>query len=359
MYGISGVKAVRNGRIVVPLPPTSIVLTVRNGVDAIGGTLSDFARLIWPHDHLQVVIVDAFSTDGTWELLQGWQAKMDFEVVLDQRAGGISAGRNRGFELATGEFVAVTDADMRVPPDWLERLMSGMAEGVGVVGGPNDGAGTDWLSRATNAIPMHGPSLGEVPVFGRSRYQRDFETTTDHFAAVTRNCLFRRAAFDAAGGFNESLMTAEDGELNLRILQAGYAIHYRREAGVVHQHRDSLAGFWRQQRNYARGQAQANRLHPEMRKPIHSMPATALLGLVVAAALASWWPPVAWLLAVGVVAAAVFTLGYAAKAARRHDDPRLLLGVPVLFVVWQLAWAIGYPEGLVRRQRLRGGAHAG
>lgn len=341
-------------------PLVSVVVTVRNAQRTLPATLETLRRLTWPADRLELVVVDAFSTDGTWETLQRLRDEAPgapFQVVLDQAAGGIGAGRNRAFALARGEFVAVTDADMRVPPDWIERLMAGMEEGIGVVGGPNDGVQDERVQRCTNAIPVHGPSLREVPVLGRSRYRADYATDTDVFAAVTRNCLFRRAAFDAAGGFDESLVTTEDGELNRRILDAGYRIRYCRDAGVVHTHRDTLGRFFRQMRNYARGQAQANQRHPSMRRVRHRLPGTALalwlLSLVAAAVEPAFWPLPLLLAGLALGAA----LGYTAKAAAVRRDAGLLLCLPVFFLAWQLAWAIGYAEGALGAGR--GGSHAG
>lgn len=325
----------------------SVVLTVRNGVRTLPALLEDLGRLTWPR--LEVVVVDAFSTDGTWDLLRAWRKEAPLPVVLEQHAGGVGAGRNRAVRLASGDLLAVTDADMRVPPDWIERLVAGLEEGVGVVGGPSEGGSTTYLARCTGALPVHGPSTGDVPMVGRNRFQDDFVTRTDIFAAVTCNCLYRRTAFEEAGGFDESLVATEDGELHHRILHAGHAIAYRRQAVVERLHRETLRGFARQMRHYAMGQAQANRRHPAMRRLRHRMPGLAALtwlgmGALAAAEPALWWLPTG---AAGL--ALVAALAYGAKAAAVRRRPSLLPGVAFLFLVWQAMWALGYLEGTLGR----------
>ncbi len=320
----------------------SIVVTVRNAAAHLPNLLDDFEALDSPP--CQVVIVDAFSTDGTWELLQDHAASSRHDFVLVQKVGGISAGRNEGFRHATADWVAVTDADMRVPKDWLHQLLVATGPGVGVVGGPNDGAGDDLTSRCIDCIPVHGPSLGIVPVVRRNKYDDDYETTTDIFAAVTRNSLIRREVFTKIGGFDETLKVTEDPELMRRVLDAGWTIRYRRSAGVRHVHRENLSAFYRQQRAYAVYQAHANKKHRSMRSLKHWAPLLAVATAVVSLAALPW---VAWPAALVFGFGSVLTIGYAMKAAIVKRDAALLVALPWFFLAWQLAWATGFPKGVL------------
>ena len=328
------------------VPGVSLVVTVKDMADEIEGLLADVAGLDWPDECLQLVLVDAFSSDGTWPQIQEFAAEASFDVAAVQKEGRIGAGRNEGFRLAAHDLVAVTDADMRVPRRWLHELVAGMDEpDIGVVGGPNDSATDDLVSRTIACIPVHGPSLGIVPILRGNKYTRDYTTDSDVYACVTRNSLFRREAFDAAGGFDEGLIATEDPELNRRILDEGYRLRYRRAAGVRHVQRETLGAFHRQQRNYAVGQVHANRRHPGMRSVKQVAPSlgcaaflvTLLFGLVdvrlllVPAALAA--------------AAVLFVVYYAVRCAIVKRDPALLVTVPLFVLAWQFAWVVGYPKG--------------
>jgi cellulose synthase/poly-beta-1,6-N-acetylglucosamine synthase-like glycosyltransferase len=327
-------------------PFVSIVVTVKDSVKALPTLLADFEALDWPSDGAEVVLVDAFSTDGTWQLVEEWARTSRFHVVAAQRKGRIGAGRNEGFRRAAGALVAVTDADMRVPAQWLMELVAGMDDPeIGVVGGPNDSAADDLVSRAIACVPVHGPSLGEVPVLGRSRYRQDFTTDEDIYACVTRNSLFRREAFEGAGGFDESLVATEDPELNQRILKAGYKLRYRKAAGVRHIHRDSLGAFYRQQKNYAIGQAHANRSQPEMRSVKQAAPAIAAFVFVLSSVIAVVDVRFFWVAGAVGGAAVLFVVFYAVKAAVVRRDPALLVALPWFVLAWQLAWVVGFPKG--------------
>lgn len=326
-------------------PFVSIVVTTKDAARHLGDLLGDLERLAWPRDRLEFLLVDALSTDGTWEAAKAFAAKAPFRVEVAQKPGFIGAGRNEGFRRARGTFVAVTDADMRVPPDWIEQLVAGMEDGIAVVGGPNETATRDLGSRAQAAIPTHGPSVGAVPLWGSNRWHADYTTGDDVYGAVTRNSLFRKEAFDAVGGFDESLKVTEDPELMHRLLAAGWRIRYRRAAGVRHVHRDSLRAYYRQQRNYAFWQARVNRKHPAMRSPKQLLPSAALVVFLLSfagLALPPWGPFVPAVLAAFAPLAALL---YGVRCAVVKRDAALVVAVPVYFLAWQLAWACGYPAG--------------
>src|SRR5581483_10830145 len=187
-------------------------------------------------------------------------------------------------------------------------------EGVAVVGGPNEAAGGGWFSRGVATLPTHGPSRGAVFLFAPNKYHKDFETTTDVYASVTRNSLFRKEAVEQVGGFDEALVVTEDPELNRRLLDAGWRLRYRAQAEVRHVHRDRWGSFFSQQRKYAFWQAHVNRKHPKMFQPKHWLPTAALLAFLWAVwlgvAIPGLWILPSAMLGVGLLV----TFSYAAYA---------------------------------------------
>lgn len=71
----------------------------------------------------EVIVVDGGSTDGTTRIAREFGAKL---ITVRQR--GIAPARQAGFEAAKSEIIANTDADVIMPPDWLERLLSPFAD---------------------------------------------------------------------------------------------------------------------------------------------------------------------------------------------------------------------------------------
>jgi cellulose synthase/poly-beta-1,6-N-acetylglucosamine synthase-like glycosyltransferase len=337
-----------------PAPMVSVVITVLNAERHLPRCLDSLLALDHPRDRFEVVIVDARSKDRTQAIVREYAAKAEAQggpaIHLHEKPGSIGVGRNEGVRHARGAFVAVTDGDMEVSKEWLRELLAafGQGERIGATGGPNNTATRDLASLSVACVPVHGPTLDEVPLLGRNRYHQPFVSSSDWYTNVTRNSMYRRDALLQVGGFAEELISTEDPELNARLHQAGWRTAYTPTAVVWHHHRASLGAFYRQQRHYAYGHADTTRKRPYMRKPKQFLPALALAttGLLALAGLA--WPPAWTVLAAALVAAALLMAWYGLRCAARHGDPRLALSAPVFFLAWQLAWAVHYPRRLLK-----------
>ena len=101
----------------------SVIVTVLNEGAAIERLLASLAGQSRPPD--EVVVCDGGSTDGTPATLHAWAALGRLPMqVLSEPGANISAGRNAAIAAATGEIIAVTDAGVRLEPDWLEALVA-------------------------------------------------------------------------------------------------------------------------------------------------------------------------------------------------------------------------------------------
>lgn len=65
----------------------------------------------------EIIVVDNNSTDKTAEIAEKLGA-----IVLKEHEQGITFARNTGFNAAKGDIIARTDADTRVPKDWIKRI---------------------------------------------------------------------------------------------------------------------------------------------------------------------------------------------------------------------------------------------
>jgi glycosyltransferase involved in cell wall biosynthesis len=81
---------------------------------------------------VQLVFVDDCSKDGSWEILSQWKFATESIVVRQDKNQGKGAAIRRGFELATGDFIGVQDADFEYSvediPNILAPLVAGKAD---------------------------------------------------------------------------------------------------------------------------------------------------------------------------------------------------------------------------------------
>jgi GT2 family glycosyltransferase len=161
-------------------------------------------------------------------------------------------------------------------------------------------------------VPEDGPSAARYAFLRRAMSQDDTFRFAEWGFPKTANAAFRRAAFEAAGGFREDIRTAEDADLSYRLRAAGWAIERREGATVTHRSRQTLRSFVVQRALYGAGGAWLEREYPG------SFPARRRPGLM-------WW----------AVRTASRGLGAAARSGDR-DRALWALFEPLEAVAWEL-----------------------
>jgi glycosyltransferase involved in cell wall biosynthesis len=198
----------------------SVVVTVRNEERNIGDLLDS---LVTQEGPLEIIIVDAYSTDRTREIVEAYSERFDY-VKYHLKGGTIGAGRNHGVEKAAGEAVAFIDGDCIANTFWLKNLREGLEQSNVVAG-------------RTIQIGYHAfEDLERVELI-----YKGFDITFP-----TSNLAYDKALFQSIGGFDEWFITAEDIDLNLRAVENQARIHYRDDAVVYHRTRGSFYDFFKQ-----------------------------------------------------------------------------------------------------------------
>ncbi len=150
--------------------------------------------------------------------------------------------RAAGAATARGEWLLFVDADCVPRPDLLDRFFEPPpAAGTGVVAGGI----VDWVTRDTR-----------VARYVADRRKLDQRTTLAHprgAYAQTANCLVRRRAFEAVGGFPEPVRSGGDADLCWRLAAAGWGLEDRPHAAVRHRNRARLGSLLRQLHRHGTG----------------------------------------------------------------------------------------------------------
>ena len=107
-------------------PTVSILIPARNEEKVIGRLPQRIAELTYPHDKLQVMVIDDASSDSTGRIAEEYSSRYAFIEVLHRDNGNDGKGKvpaiNAGFKCATGEIVLCFDADYYPQKDIVEKL---------------------------------------------------------------------------------------------------------------------------------------------------------------------------------------------------------------------------------------------
>jgi GT2 family glycosyltransferase len=113
----------------------SFVVPSHNRRDALHENLPPFLEL---NDVLEVIVViDQRSNDGTEEMIQAEFGADERVRLLRQTGDGLSSARNAGCRIARGEWIVISDDDLRYPKDYgpvLKRVAN--EQGADIVGAP-------------------------------------------------------------------------------------------------------------------------------------------------------------------------------------------------------------------------------
>lgn len=103
----------------------SVVIPVYNEEATIALVIDRLRRLPLP---LELVLVDDHSTDGTRDILRRYENDADTRIIYKPQNEGKGAALRTGFAQATGDVVAVQDADLEYDPRDLPRLVRPIVE---------------------------------------------------------------------------------------------------------------------------------------------------------------------------------------------------------------------------------------
>ena len=242
----------------------SVIIPVRNRRDDIGACLQSLRELDYPHDKLEIIVVDDASTDQTPDVVSQYPVRL---IRLKQHKQA-SYCRNLAAQSARGDILAFIDSDCLAGSAWLGELVPAFKDAqLGALGGVVDSYfGENGLDRYEKVKS----SLNVSNWFKRSQKNDPF------FYLPACNLLARRHLFLELGGFREELVVGEDVDLCWRIRKNGYQIEYRPQGRVYHKHRNRVFSFCRRRFDYGTSEPLLNKLHPEKIKKLCFPPLTSL-----------------------------------------------------------------------------------
>jgi cellulose synthase/poly-beta-1,6-N-acetylglucosamine synthase-like glycosyltransferase len=237
------------------LPSVTVQLPIFNEQFVVDRLVESVCHLEYPSDKLEIQVLDD-STDETVEVasavVERYRA-LGHNIVYLHRTNrrGFKAGAlDEGLKQASGELVAIFDADFVTPEDWLLKVVHHFTDPkIGMVQ-------TRWthLNRhysfltEVEAILLDGHFVLEHGARSRSGVFFNFNGTAG---------MWRRAAIDEAGGWEHDTLT-EDTDLSYRAQMKGWKFAYVQDVECPAELPVEMTAFKTQQARWAKGLIQVS-----------------------------------------------------------------------------------------------------
>lgn len=235
-------------------PPVTVQLPIFNEALVVERLINTTVRLDYPPELLQIQVLDD-STDETTELAQArveFYRKQGVNIQLvhrTERPGFKAGAMAHGLKRATGQFIAIFDADFVPNPDFLRQTVPHFA------GNPKLGIiqtrwghlnrNYSWLT-AAQALALDGHFAIEQAARNRAGLLINFNGTAG---------VWRRSCIDEAGGWQGDTIS-EDFDLSYRAQLAGWHCLFLRDVAAPAEIPPQMAAYKRQQFRWAKGSIQ-------------------------------------------------------------------------------------------------------
>jgi len=177
-------------------PLVSVIIPTLNAAKYLARCLESLRNQTY--QNLEITVVDRHSQDETQEIARR------FGATVLEFGQGRSAQVNYGIKNASGKYVYRVDADFVLQPEVIEEAVRVSEE------------------EGFEAVAVHNTSDPTISFWSRVRNLERNTYKYDELIVAAR--FIRKEVFDRLGGFDESLIAAEDYDLHNRLVTAGYRV---------------------------------------------------------------------------------------------------------------------------------------
>lgn len=230
-----------NGFVLNHIPDVSVIIVNFNGKEHLENCFNSIASLNFPKEHLEVIMVDNCSSDGSVEFVS---SKFPWVKILKNSSNvGFAKAVNQGAESSKGEYVAFLNNDTHVDRDWLTQLLLVILSSSEIV--CSCSKILDWEGKVIDFIGGH------LSFYGHG-FKVDVNSSSVNKYAEERPVLFpcggamlvEKRIFLESGGFDEDYFAFfEDVDFGWRLWVLGYKVFFAPKSIVYHRHHGTASKF--------------------------------------------------------------------------------------------------------------------
>lgn len=324
-------------------PSVSVVMPVVNEERHLESAVARILDQDYPGE-IEVAIAVAPSRDGTEAVARAIAAQDPRVQVVQNPSGRTPSGLNAAIAATKGEIVVRVDGHAMIPADYVRIAVVTLREtGADNVGGIMAAEGVTAFECAVARAMTSRFGVGGAA----------FHVGGEPGPALTVYLgAFPRLALNRVGGYDESMVRAQDWELNLRLRQSGGLIWFTPAMRVIYRPRPSIRSLARQYHDYGRWRREVVNRHPgtlSLRYLAAPLALAAFVSGIVAGMVgvlvhSSWLATLGFALPVGYLA--LLGLASLASIVRPTRLAAASIGwLPLVFATMHASWGAGFWRG--------------
>lgn len=232
--------AANTATVLQPLPPVpgvSYVMPVLNEAETLATAVTAVLSQEYAGEQ-ELILALGPSTDGTTEIAAALATQNPALKTVQNPARDIPAGLNLAIAAAKHEVIIRVDAHSELPTTYTATAVAILQETQAAnTGGIMRAAGTGRMQEAIAACYNSPFGLGGGAYHGEA---------APHAAESAYLGCFRRSAWEAVGGFDETVLRGEDWEFNLRLRRKGLLVWFTPKLQVTYWPRNTLSALAKQ-----------------------------------------------------------------------------------------------------------------
>lgn len=221
----------------------SVIVPIRNEREYIENCLNSILNSDWPADHMEVLVIDGESDDGTIEIVQEMASRNARLKLMTNERRIQTVALNLGIEAAAGDVILRVDGHAEVETDFVSQSVKALVDhpecwcAGGMVETVNDTVLGKVIAAATSCPIGVGNSQFRIGNF-------------EGYVETVPFPIYWKWVFDRIGKFDEELVRNEDDELNARVLEQGGKIYLTPSIRSRYFSRSSFGKLWKQYYQY-------------------------------------------------------------------------------------------------------------
>lgn len=320
----------------------SLCVVAYNEESTLPGLLENIRCQDYPHENMEIILIDSMSTDNTRKIMEEFQKKEKtfYNIqILENTKKRQAPGWNVAIRHYTGDAILRVDAHALIPKDFVKKNVKVLQLGEMVCGGQRPNIINENTKWKETLLLAEQSMFGSSVAFYRRGQKRTYVKSVFHGA-------YRREVFDKVGFFNEDLGRTEDNEIHYRIRKAGYRICYDPEIISYQYTRNSLGKMLKQKYGNGYWVALTVKVCPGCLSVYHFVPFVFVMSIIFTTVLTFWGYPL-----LGIVMWSVYwssTILMAGLSVWKKEKNVYQILLPLLFFLLHISYGIGSLMGFFK-----------